>query len=146
MSIIFSRKCEYGLQAVLYLSSLPETTVVSAEDIAKELHIPKEFVSKILQELTTSGIIDSKKGKMGGFFLKRKPSELKLIDIVLALDGTAMFSNCVMGFPNCSNEFPCPVHATWSKISKDTYAMLTKETIDNFLLLTQRKINSFKNE
>jgi len=146
MSIIFSRKCEYGIQAVLYLSSLPAGQTTNAEGIAGELSIPKEFVSKILQELTSSGIIESKKGKNGGFLLKRKPSELKLIEIVDAIDGKEIFSNCVLGFPNCSNDYPCPVHETWSKISGETYAMLDKETIDTFLLLVKRKIGSIKHD
>jgi Rrf2 family protein len=146
MSIIFSKKCEYGIQAILFLSSLPLGTTTNAEEIAKELPIPKEFVSKILQELTPSGIIASKKGKNGGFILKRLPSELKLIDIVKAIDGDGIFSQCVLGFPNCSNETPCPVHATWSKINNETYAMLSKETIDSFLLLTKKKITSIRHD
>ena len=146
MSIIFSKKCEYGIQAVLFLSSLPYGTAANAEEIAKELQIPKEFVSKILQELTPSGIIESKKGKNGGFLLKRLPSDLKLIDIVNAIDGDGIFSQCVLGFPNCSNETPCPVHATWSRINSETYAMLSKETIDSFLLLTKNKITSIRHD
>jgi Rrf2 family protein len=146
MSIIFSKKCEYGIQAVLFLSSLPQSTAANAEEIAIELQIPKEFVSKILQELTPSGIVESRKGKNGGFLLKRKSSDLKLIEIVKAIDGGGIFSQCVLGFPNCSNETPCPVHATWSKINNETYAMLNTETINNFLLLTQKKINSIKHD
>ncbi len=146
MSIIFSKKCEYGIQAVLFLSSLPHGTASNAEEIARELQIPKEFVSKILQELTPSGIVESKKGKNGGFLLNRNPAELKLIDIVNAIDGNSIFSQCVLGFPNCSNDTPCPVHATWSKINHETYAMLSKETIDSFLLLTKNKINSIRHD
>lgn len=146
MSIIFSKKCEYGIQAVLFLSSLPRGTAANAEEIARELQIPKEFVSKILQELTPSGIIESKKGKNGGFLLNREPSGLKLIDIVNAIDGDGIFSQCVLGFPNCSSETPCPVHATWSKINNETYAMLSKETIDSFLLLTKNKITSIRHD
>ena len=68
MTVIFSKKCEYGLQAVLYLSTYDKGAVVPADDIAKKLSIPKEFVSKILQSLTERGIVVSKKGKAGGIF------------------------------------------------------------------------------
>ncbi|MGE5351621.1 MAG: RrF2 family transcriptional regulator, partial [Acidobacteriota bacterium] len=61
MTVIFSKKCEYGLQAVLYLAANMQEDVVRVDVIAKELNIPKEFVSKILQSLREHGIIESKK-------------------------------------------------------------------------------------
>jgi len=144
MSIIFSKKCEYGLQAILYLSAHTNEGMVSAEEISKALEIPKEFVSKILQELTSSGIVMSKKGKSGGFSLDKPTSKIRLIDVVIALDGFEIFNKCVLGFPNCSNEFPCPVHHNWVKVSKETYAMLSEATLDEFLHRTIRKIDSIK--
>lgn len=145
MSIIFSKKCEYGLQAVLLLSTGIQK-IRSADEIAEELKIPKEFVSKILQELTAHNIVSSKKGKQGGFFLHRPPSELKLIDIVKAIDGDGIFTNCVLGFPNCSTVNPCPLHDKWSKLIRDTYLMLDEETIDKFKDKVQKKILSLKDE
>lgn len=142
MSIIFSKKCEYGLQAVLHLSARAEKEVLSADEIAKALQIPKEFVSKILQELTSSGIVDSKKGKSGGFFLAKATSRIRLIDVVVAIDGFDIFNKCVLGFPSCSADSPCPVHHNWSKLSKETYRMLSEATLDEFIDKTKRKIES----
>ena len=51
MTVIFSKKCEYGMQAVLYLAAREMGTLVSADEISKVLKIPREFVSKILQSL-----------------------------------------------------------------------------------------------
>ena len=73
MTVIFSKKCEYGLQAVLFLAAKSIGDIVSADEIAKKLTIPKEFVSKILQSLTESGLVSSKKGKTGGFSLAKEP-------------------------------------------------------------------------
>lgn len=129
MTVIFSKKCEYGLQAVLYLTANEDKTVISAEEIAKQLNIPKEFVSKILQSLTDSGIIVSKKGKNGGFSLAKSPSKIKLIDIVASIDGLEVFNKCVLGFPKCSHENPCPVHDRWGKLRSEAYTMLTNETL-----------------
>jgi len=129
MTVIFSKKCEYGLQAVLYLTANEDRAVISAEEIAKQLNIPKEFVSKILQSLTESGIIVSKKGKNGGFSLAKSPSQIKLIDIVASIDGLEVFNKCVLGFPKCSHENPCPVHDRWGKLRTEAYTMLTNETL-----------------
>ena len=84
--------------------------------ISHQLDVPKEFVSKVLQTLTKSGIVGSRKGKSGGFYLERHPGQIRLIDIVLAIDGLEVFHKCVLGFRGCSLEEPCPVHGKWGKL------------------------------
>jgi len=142
MTVIFSKKCELAIQAVLFLSIKKNKLIFSAIDISEELKVPKEFVSKMLQTLTTSGIIGSKKGKNGGFYLARKSSQIKLIEIVRAIDGDKVFKSCVLGFPNCSNESPCPVHDKWGKIRDDTYKMLSEETLEQLKEKTLSKIQT----
>lgn len=142
MTVIFSKKCEYGLQAVLYLAALETTEVIPAEAISKKLEIPKEFISKILQSLTDSGIIYSKKGKSGGFALAKNPAEIKLIDIVTAIDGLDIFTKCVLGFPKCSPVHPCPVHDRWGKLRTEAYEMLSSESLKDLKEKTIDKINN----
>jgi len=132
MNSFFSKKCEYGLQAVLYLAVLDENYICSSEDISNKLSIPKEFTSKILQSLTESKIIESRKGKSGGFKLARKVTELKLIDIVIAIDGDEIFNNCVMGFTNCTKDKKCLLHEEWQEIITKAQDMLSRDTIDHF--------------
>jgi len=142
MSVIFSKKCEYGLQAVLYLASKRDKEYFSAKEIARDLKIPKEFVSKILQSLVNYNIVGSKKGNHGGFFLAKKPSQIRLIDIVEAIDGTEIFESCVLGFPNCSSVTPCPVHQEWGKLRDMAYDMLSSQTIDKFAEKVLEKLES----
>lgn len=142
MTVIFSKKCEYGLQSVLYLAANMDTQVIPSDEIAKKLNIPKEFVSKILQNLTESGIVLSKKGKSGGFALAKHPQKIRLIDIVAAIDGLDIFNSCVLGFPKCSPENPCPVHEKWGKLRTEAYKMLTDETINEFKEKTLNKVKS----
>ena len=142
MTVIFSKKCEYGLQAVLYLAAKMTNEVIPSDEIARKLNIPKEFVSKILQSLTESGIVYSKKGKSGGFALAKEPNKIRLIDIVAAIDGLDIFNSCVLGFPHCSPDNPCPVHDKWGKLRMNAYNMLTDETIDKFKEKTLKKVTS----
>ena len=81
MTVLFSKKCELGLQAVLFLSIKKKKLIFNATEVSNELKVPKEFVSKVLQILTDSGIVGSKKGKNGGFYLAKRPSDIRLIDI-----------------------------------------------------------------
>lgn len=141
MTVIFSKTCELGLQAVLFLST-KEKKIYNAEEVSNELKVPKEFVSKVLQILTASGIVGSKKGKSGGFFLAKSPNQIKLIDIVEAIDGLEVFKSCVLGFPGCSHETPCPVHYQWGKLREEAFQMLSEETLENLKEKTVSKLAS----
>ena len=142
MTVIFSKKCEYGMQAVLFLAAQKTGTVVSAGTISRILKIPREFISKILQSLRDSGLISSSKGKSGGFFLAKHPSDIKLIDIVEAIDGLETFNSCVLGFPECSPDTPCPVHDSWGVLRTKAFEMLSNETLDKLKEKTLNKIQS----
>lgn len=142
MTVFFSKKCEYALQAILLMAVSVHDSVFPAEDISKKLNIPKEFISKILQSLTDSGIVESKKGKSGGFKLAKYPSKIKLIDIVEAIDGLESFNTCILGFPKCSSENPCPLHDKWGELRTKAYEMLSQENLEHFKEITVQKINS----
>ena len=128
------------MQAVLYLAAQDVGTVVTAEKISRVLKIPKEFISKILQSLRESGLISSIKGKSGGFCLAKPASEIKLIDVVEAIDGLETFDCCVLGFPECTPDTPCPVHDSWGALRTKAFEMLSNETLDRLKEKTLKKI------
>jgi Rrf2 family protein len=140
MTVIFSKTCELGLQAVLFLSIKKEKRIFTAAEVSQELKVPKEYISKVMQILTESGIIGSKKGKNGGFYLAKSPSQIKLIEIVEAIDGLEIFNNCVLGFPGCSSDNPCPVHEKWGRLREDAYKMLSTETLEQLKEKTLHKL------
>lgn len=140
MTVLFSKKCELGIQAVLFLSIKKNKLIFNATDVSNELKVPKEFVSKVLQILTDSGIVGSKKGKNGGFYLAKRPSDIRLIDIVRAIDGTEAFETCVLGFPGCSFKEPCPVHDKWGPIRENALKMLEEQTLEQLKEKTLNKI------
>lgn len=142
MTVIFSKKCELAIQAVLFLSIKKNKSIFSSYEVSKELKVPKEFVSKMLQTLTESGIIGSKKGKNGGFYLARNPKDIKIIEIVEIIDGLEVFSTCILGFHNCSDEHPCPVHERWGEIRDEIYRMLSEESLEQLREKTDKKIKS----
>lgn len=129
MSVIFSRQCEYALQAILFLALKPEGEMTSIRDLTGRLGIPYHFVAKILQELTRKGYLTSLKGPTGGFALALPAKEIKLFHIVEAIDGAEFTKTCVLGFPDCSGDHPCAVHDTWGKLREEIYQMLVKKDI-----------------
>ena len=133
MSILFSRQCEYALRAVLYLAVWPPQELVPIKEVAKVLRIPTPFLAKIFQDLSRKKILSSRKGPRGGFRLGLPAKDITLFHIVEAIDGVAFMHNCIMGFPKCSNNKPCPVHTQWGANRESIYQMLVKKNIDQLV-------------
>lgn len=129
MSVLFSRQCEYAIQAVLFLALKKEGERVTANELARRLKIPYHFVSKIMQNLTKKGLLVSEKGPRGGFSLAMPPEEITLFHIVDAIDGAAFTHTCVLGFPECSGKNPCSVHDAWAGHRDAIYQMLVGRNI-----------------
>lgn len=129
MSIIFSRQCEYALQAVLYLALRPKGEMTSIRELTNKLEIPYHFVAKILQDLTRKKLLTSHKGPSGGFALGMSAKEITIFKIIEAIDGDGFLHNCVLGFPNCSGDKPCAVHDQWGDIRNRIYKMLITKNI-----------------
>lgn len=138
MSLIFSRQCEYALQAMVLLALSKEGTHVPIKELTRKLKIPYHFLGKIMQDLTRKGLLVSEKGPRGGFALANPASEITLFQIVDAIDGTSFTSTCVMGFSECSKKHPCAIHAQWESLRDGISAMLLTKSIAE-LALEMRK-------
>ena len=129
MSIIFSRQCEYALQAVLYLALNSNGKMISIRELTNKLNLPYHFVAKILQDLTRKGLLVSHKGPSGGFSLGAPAKDITLLEIVEAIDGSGFMDNCVFGFPSCTGDKPCAVHEQWDKVRNSIHKMLATKSI-----------------
>src|SRR5439155_8750270 len=90
LQMIYSRSAEYAIRSFVYLAGIPSGKFAMARQIAEEEKIPAHFLAKILQELTRKGLLRSNKGPSGGFSLRVPASQIKLLDLVQALDGNAL--------------------------------------------------------
>jgi Rrf2 family protein len=87
--MIYSRSAEYAIRAFVYLARIPSGRFAMARQIADEERIPAHFLAKILQDLTRKGFLRSNKGPSGGFALRTPAAQIRLLDLVEALDGRA---------------------------------------------------------
>src|ERR1700689_1029285 len=85
---MISKKAIYGLQAVILLAKRFDSGPVLITDLAREGRIPKKFLEAILLELRKEGILNSKKGKGGGYVLGKDPQDISIGDIIHTLDGS----------------------------------------------------------
>ena len=108
--MLFSKSCEYALRATMYLAKVEEGTKTGIQVIAKDLGLPVDYLSKVLQMLVKQEVISSSKGRNGGFYLTQNEINEPLIRIVHAIDGEDVFRKCGLGINDCSSDRPCPLH------------------------------------
>jgi Rrf2 family protein len=96
-----SRKADYGLMAVHYIAFHQHDAVVSTKRIAEDLRIPVELLAKILQRLAREKLIASVNGPKGGYVLARKPSQIRVSEVLRAIEGP-------LGLVNCYRTMQCP--------------------------------------
>lgn len=141
MPQLFSKSCEYALQATLFLASHRDRSPILLREISDSLYIPYHVLSKTMQNLAKHGILISNKGVNGGFALSRRPSEISLKDIVHAIDGDEFLTKCVLGFPKCGDNNPCPVHDQWTKAKDVILDMLYGKNLEELSQNLDTKIN-----
>jgi len=126
---MFSKACEYGIRATLFIARQSKNGIWSnLGEIAKAVNSPEAFTAKILQKLVKQGVIESRKGPSGGFYIAPS-SKIKLIEIVLAIDGDIIYNGCGLGLAECSETHPCPLHDNFVSIRSDLKKMLSNTEI-----------------
>lgn len=128
---MFSKTCEYAIRATIYIAEQSNLNKrVGIKEIAKAIDSPEAFIAKILQQLSKDQIIDSVKGPSGGFTINKKVLQtLKLSQVVQAIDGDSIYKGCGLGFKECSEKRPCPVHDKFKVVRAELRNMLESTSI-----------------
>jgi Rrf2 family protein len=129
---VLSMKAKYGLRALLYLAKQPDQVPVLISDLAENEDIPKKFLELILLDLKKHGILQSKKGKGGGYSLRRKPEAIKLGRVIRVLDGPLAPVPCVsetayVPCDECKDERTCGIRIVMKEV-RDAMASILDNT------------------
>ena len=112
---------EYGLKAVIYLAQQPPAAVISVNQIAEARGLPVAYLAKTFQKLKRHGLLQSHRGRLRGYRLARDASEIKLRELLEAMEGQDLFERCIFWGRRCGERNPCLLHAGW----RDTKPSLT---------------------
>jgi Rrf2 family protein len=128
--MMLSKSTEYAIRALVFvqLQNL-EQKRPGVNEIAKEIEAPVAFSAKILHILTTHKLLHSMKGRGGGFFFTDNQTDLTFYDVILAMEGDGIFTECAIGLKSCSDENPCPIHGEYEKVREQLLSMSMNETI-----------------
>jgi Rrf2 family protein len=124
---VISRTSEYAIRALAYLGTLDARRFVLSRDIAGELGMPPPFLGKVLQTMATVGIVESQRGRGGGFRLLRPARAVTLYEIVEPIDHIGDRRVCVLGQKLCGDDHACPLHGAWKR-SRETFLEALRKT------------------
>ena len=111
---MLSKKTKYALNALVYLAKHYEKGPVLISQIAESENIPQKFLEAILLDLKNSGILSSKKGRGGGYYLLKNPQEVTIANVMRLFDGPIALLPCVTykfyeRCEECDNEATCGI-------------------------------------
>ncbi len=127
--MLLSKTSEYALQALIHLAAQPAGEPVLSRDISDYLRVPAQYLAKILQDLAKRGVLDSFKGRGGGFVLRPGAEQMNILDIVEVVEGQPFGQGCVLGLKACADETACPMHYQWKPLKKDVMGLLAQQSI-----------------
>jgi Rrf2 family protein len=135
---MLSMKSQYAFKALTYLSEKFNEGPVLISEIAAKKKIPIKFLESILLELKKADILDSKKGKGGGYFLKQKPEKVKVSTVIRLINGPIAMLPCVSLYfyercKNC-NEKHCGLHDMMIQVRDATLNVVENRTLKDLLV------------
>ncbi|MBN1142646.1 MAG: Rrf2 family transcriptional regulator [Deltaproteobacteria bacterium] len=139
-----SYKGDYALKAVLHLANRYEDgEVVPINEIAAANDIPRKFLEQIMLILKGAGLVDSRRGIGGGFFLKRPPAEIRLGEVVRLIEGDIEPIACAKTPPEpcCAEIGSCAFREIWAEVAAATAAIVDGVTFAD-IMRRQRELKS----
>lgn len=130
---MLSRKAQYAFRALTLLVDKYEQGPVLISEIAKKKKIPVKFLENILLQLRKADVLESKKGKGGGYYIKSDPAETTIAAVIRIVDGPIAMLPCVSlnFYQKCSNcdQRNCGLHDIMESVRDATLQVLENRTL-----------------
>lgn len=139
---MYSTTCAYAIRAMSRLAVINPDGYARIQEICEGdgADLPAHFLAKIFRDLARAGLLRSAKGRGGGFALARRPHEIRLLDIVDAVDGIQQYTTCIVGLAKCDGNQPCPQHDVFMPVRKQIMHYLETTTLDQMGSALSRKL------
>jgi len=133
---MLSKKTKYGIKALTFLAKQDSKIPVSIATISKSENISVKFLESILLSLRNAGVLGSKKGKTGGYYLLKEASETKMTTVMRVLEGPIAMIPCVsLNFyekcDDCPDENTCAVNKIMLKVRDNTLDIFRNTTLSD---------------
>ena len=138
--MIYSPTCQHALRALIHLAGRTPGDPVLVREIAARSSVPRQSLSKILHGLQRKKLVHSTRGPGGGYRLARPAAQIKLLDIIQAVDGVVGVQEiCVLGLDECSDESRCALHDYWKEFREMYSRTVAAMTLEEAAEIVARK-------
>jgi len=124
---MFRTDTQHALRALTVLAR--GTAPIPISDLATRTLSPAPMLAKILHRLARLGFVSGRTGPGGGYRLARPAPAIRLAEIVQAFEGPGFGRDCLFGLSSCSDDRPCPLHATWARLRDGLVAEIEHRTV-----------------
>jgi Rrf2 family protein len=136
---MLSKKTKYGLKALTFIARQADRNPVQIAVIAESENISKKYLESILLTLKKNGILSSKKGKGGGYYLLKNPEEVSMAGVMRVLEGPIAMIPCVsLNFyekcDDCPDEDACSVHKLMIEVRESSLHIFNNTTLADLIL------------
>jgi len=129
----FSKTTSYSLNILSYMANHSDENL-SADFLHSQLDIPYQYLRQILTKLSKNGLINSTRGRRGGFELARDVSTIYIADIIEITEGLEGFNKCVLGFQKCPFDSKCAIHDLWDDSRRSIIKILKETSLANLII------------
>jgi FeS assembly SUF system regulator len=124
-----SRLADYAVVVLVRLGHRAEVT--NSSSLAVETGVPEPTVAKVLKALSGAGLVSSQRGARGGYRIARPLQEIRITQVIGAIDGPITLTACVDGESgSCASELRCPVRGRWDVVNDAVKSALDCITLD----------------
>lgn len=134
-----STRGRYSTRLMLELGVRYGQGPVLLKDISEKQEISLKYLGQLIIPLKIAGLIKSTRGSHGGYFLSRSPEEIRLSEILRAVEGTLAFTECVESPDICYRSGNCVAHDVWEDASKQFNNMLDSISLSDMLKKQEQK-------
>lgn len=135
-----SKSSEYAVRCLVYMAAA-EADLCPVKRLAAKLDIPYKYLGRLMGRLREAGIVESVRGKNGGYRIAKPLDEIHLVQIVDTVEGLENFNRCLLGFERCDEDNPCPMHEFWQGPKESINEMLADVSLADMVKAEGKKLS-----
>ena len=124
----FQKSTEYSVRCLVWMARQPDRWV-SVRELAERLDLPQKYLGRLFTALCRAGIVESQRGRSGGYRLQVPPERISVHQVIEAVGDDDWRTRCVLGFERCDEDRPCAMHAHWGGIRDQLDQMVQHVTL-----------------
>lgn len=120
---------KYAIKTILYLSNLKSDHFIQVSYLSKKINIPGPYLSKLIKILAAKGLVDTKRGNLGGVRIPESRARVSILDICIALEDPVINQGCFLTNAACNSKSPCIMHKHWMDLKEQIRTFMSNKKI-----------------